>query len=273
MVLAFNKILIPVDFSIGTEIAVKKAIGLIGHENAEIYLMHIAKPRVGAAAKYKLWQAEQKLDQWRSVIEETLDGIKVKTAILRGASIGKLIIESANMLLPDLIIIGKQDKRRYWPFSRRISPDQIAKKSNCPVLTAKPGSIYNKTKIIVLPVSHFVPERKLELAILIAKKCKAQVHLLMIRETKKGVDADLSPSFLKTYHHLRQQLHHPVEYYPISGDNLARKTLQYAESVMADMILVNPETESGIHTLTGSRHISDLIAKNSKIQVLDVQPY
>jgi len=39
-----------------------------------------------------------------------------------------------------------------------------------------------------------------------------------------------------------------------------------------DIILVNPVTESGINGLTGSRHISDLLEKNSKIQVLDVEP-
>jgi hypothetical protein len=42
---------------------------------------------------------------------------------------------------------------------------------------------------------------------------------------------------------------------------------------MADIILVNPESESGIPGLAGSRHISDLLGKDSKIQVLDVEPY
>jgi hypothetical protein len=42
---------------------------------------------------------------------------------------------------------------------------------------------------------------------------------------------------------------------------------------MADMILVNPETESGISGFTGTRHISDMLNRDSKIQVLDVEPY
>jgi hypothetical protein len=42
---------------------------------------------------------------------------------------------------------------------------------------------------------------------------------------------------------------------------------------MADMILVNPHIESGFSGFTGFRHISDLLARDSKIQVLDVQPY
>jgi len=39
------------------------------------------------------------------------------------------------------------------------------------------------------------------------------------------------------------------------------------------MILVNPDTESGISSFTGFRHISDLLDRDSKIQVLDVVPY
>jgi hypothetical protein len=38
---------------------------------------------------------------------------------------------------------------------------------------------------------------------------------------------------------------------------------------MADIIVVNPDTESGI---TGFRHLSDLLKRDSKIQVLDIEP-
>jgi nucleotide-binding universal stress UspA family protein len=177
------------------------------------------------------------------------------------------------MLSPDLIIIGKQHNRRRWSFSRRISPDVVAQKSNCPVLTAKPGSIDSRTKVIVIPIRDFLPERKLEWAVLLAKKYKAQVHLLAIREHAEGREGLLSQVFLKAYHHLREKLHHPIEYSTTDRHNTAKAALKYAEFIMADMILVNPDTESGISSLTGFRHISDLLNRDSKIQVLDVQPY
>lgn len=268
---SFKKILIPVDFSLGTEIAIKKAIGLVDPKDPEIYLQHVVKNITGAKAKFNMWEAEKKMSQWKTTIQESVDGIKVMTGILPGASVTKEIVDSANLLSPDLIIIGKQGDKRWWPFSDSVSPDQIAKKSNCPVLTVKPGSFHKKTRVIVVPVSHVVSERKLELAILIAKRCRARIHLLAIQGTGKGRETGLSDSFLTAYHQLKEQLHNPVEYLTLSTRKFARTTLHYAESVMADMILVNPETESGIFTITGSRHISDLIASNSNIQVLDVQ--
>ena len=50
MAVAFNKILIPVDFSLNTETAVKKAIGLVGTDETVIDLLHVVRPGSGDAA-------------------------------------------------------------------------------------------------------------------------------------------------------------------------------------------------------------------------------
>jgi nucleotide-binding universal stress UspA family protein len=177
------------------------------------------------------------------------------------------------MLNPDLIIIGKQNNRRRWFLSGSVPPDVVAKRTNCPVLTVKPGSMDNRTRVIVLPIRDFLPERKLEWAVLLAKRFKAQVHLLAVGENAGSKNGLLSQTFLKAYHHLREKLHHPVEYSAATRHNPAKAALSYAELIMADMILVNPQTESGISGFTGFRHISDLLTRDSKIQVLDVLPY
>ncbi|MHA4811393.1 universal stress protein [Flavitalea flava] len=289
MPVAFNKVLIPVDFSLNTKMAVKKAVGLIEPQNSFLHLLHVLNPmtpwkllssismggfeKVKVSRKYLIWEAEKKLAEWRLEIEEILPGVKVVTNIRKGASIQNMIVQTAKLLGPDLIIIGKQDTRRRWPFSSAALPDYIAKLSNCPVLTLKPGSIHHKTKIIVVPVRDFVPERKLELAIMIAGKYRAQVHLVTFPEINKLNQGKTSKAFLQTYHQLRERLHHPIEHISIPNQNPAKATLDYAKSIMADMILVNPETESGISSFIGSRHISDLLPGNSKIQILDVQPY
>ena len=270
---AFRKILIPVDFSVSTETAVKKAIGFIDPKEASIHLLHVAKEGGSAVHKFIVGEAERKLAQWKEMIEEAVPGVRVTTHVRQDTSIQEMIIQWANKIEPDLIIIGKQGGRRNWSFHRHISPDRIAQQSNCPVLTAKPGSIHSRTKIIVIPIRHFVPERKLELAVLIAQKYRAQVHLLIIQGNGKGGEGDLSRAFITTYHQLKEKLHCPIEYFSVGRQNAARATLDYAEFVMADMILVNPATESAISCLTGSRHISDLLAPDSKIQVLDVIPY
>lgn len=273
MPVTFNTILIPVDFSLNTEIAVGKAVGLLGKDETTIHLLHVARPGKKAASRFRNWVVEKNLEQLKYTLQTEHPSIHVKIHVMKGFSIQRTIIEYAVMINPDLIIIGKQNsRRRWWTFTSLISPYVVAKKSNCPVLTAKPGSMDSRTKVIVLPIGDFLPERKLEWAVLLAKRYKAQIHLLAIQQPELK-DGSLSQVFLKAYHHLREKLHHPIEYSAAIRLNPAKAALNYAELIMADMILVNPETESGISGFTGTRHISDMLNRDSKIQVLDVEPY
>ncbi len=271
MTLAFKSILIPVGSSVNTEIAVQKGIGLATEGETVIHLLHVTRPGKSASSKFETREAENSMDQWKIIIQAVNPTIEVKMHLLKSASIQRMIIESAAMLKPDLMIIGKQGGRRYWPWSTSVSPDAIARKSGCPVLTAKPGSILRRTKVILIPIHRFFPERKLELGVQLAKKYKAQVHLLAIQDGRPR--EDLSPVFLKAYHQLREKLRVPIEYSSISRHNTVKATVDFAERIMADLILVNPGTESGIRGWVGSRHISDWLTRDSKIQVLDVQPY
>jgi len=273
MSIAFNKILIPVDFSLNTEIAIKKATALVGQDDTILHLMHVIKPGHKPTHHFKLWAVEKEMENLKDSIKAAHPDAKIKTHILKGHKPQRLIVDCANMLKPDLIVIGKQNNHRHWPFFADILPDIIAKKSNCPVLTVKPGSVETRTKVIVIPIRDFLPERKLEWGVMLAKRYKAQVHLLAIQDNPEPTRWELPQVFLKAYHHLRENLHHPVEYSAIGRHNPARAALSYAELIMADMILVNPETESGISGFTGRRHISDLVGKDSKIQILDVEPY
>lgn len=267
---AIDKILIPVDFSLNTEIAVKKAMELAGADATVIHLLHVIRPGKTAKDQFRSWIAERDLQQVKLMILQTAPHIDVKTQVLKGRSVQQTIIESAGMLNPNLIIIGKQKNHRRWIAKGSVSPGIVAKRTNWPVLTVKPGSVDNRTRLIVLPIRDFLPERKLEWAVLLARRFKAQVHLLAVGEEAGPKDGTLSQSFLKAYHHLREKLHHPIEYSSDSRHNPGKAALSYAELVMADMILVNPQTESGISGFTGFRHISEFLNRDSKIQVLDV---
>jgi nucleotide-binding universal stress UspA family protein len=264
MAVAFNTILIPVDFSLNTDIAVKKAADLAGREGAELHLLHVLKTGGNVEAAF---------GRLEEAIGEKYPAVRVKRHVLPGHSVQGMIIECAGLLRPDLIVIGRSDPPRKWTFFRRVSPDVIAKKTDCPVLTVKPGSVDSKTRVILIPIRNFLPERKLEWAVLLAKKYRAQVHLLAVQDRQETKEWALPQVFLKAYHQLREHLHHPIEYSATGKQSTAKATLSCAELIMADMIVVNPETESGVSGLAGYRHISDLLGKDSKIQVLDIEPY
>lgn len=274
MPIVFDNILIPVDFSLNTEVAIKKAIEMAGSDEALLHLLHVVKPGGrGPEQQFARWSMEKELEKWRENIREKYSSVQVRTHVLQGSNVQRMIIESAGLLKPDLIVIGKNNPPRRWSFFRGVWPDVIAKQSNCPVLTVKPGSADSRTRIILMPISDFLPERKLEWAIMLAKKYRAQVHLLAMQQDVETKEKALPYVFLNAYHQLREALHRPIKYSTVGRQSTAKAALDYAELIMADMILMNPETESGMSGLAGYRHISDRLKIDSRIQVLDVEPY
>jgi nucleotide-binding universal stress UspA family protein len=267
----FRKILIPVDFSAATEIAIRKAFVFL-EDYSEIFLLHVARAGYSDAAKKQHHDCSEKLDELKKEIETKRPHVFVKSLILYGHSVESMILEGCNILSPDLIIIGRQGKVKYWSFRKQLSPDRVARKAHCPVLTVRPGSLAKPLRSIVIPIRHIVSDKKLDLAVRLAKKFRARIHLLAFGEADEEASGAFSQPFLKAYRHLRETLQHPVEHCSRPDQHAARATLDYAESVNADMILVDPEEESGIYTWTGIRHISDLISDHSAIQVMEVEP-
>ncbi|HVU94245.1 MAG TPA: universal stress protein [Puia sp.] len=268
----FPHILIPVDFSPKADIAIKKAVGIAGQDATELHLLHVIHSGRGPEHAFKLWAVEKEFEQLRHKIREKYPSARVKTHVLQGGSVEKMIVECVRMLKPALVVLAKADPPRRWSLSRGVSPGIIAKQSNCPVLTVKPGAA-GKTRLILVPIRDFLPERKLEWAVALARKYRAQVHLLVFQDRQADRASTLPPIFLKAYNRLQEKLQQPIEFSATVLQDTAKATLHCAETIMADMILVNPKTESGTSGFSGHRHISDLLPPDSKIQVLDVEPY
>lgn len=234
MAIVFNKLLIPVDFSVNTELAIKKALALIVTDKPVVHLLHVVHPRRPMEAL----AAKNELTALGYQIMERRPDLTVKTHVLKGYSVQRMIMECARMLMPDLIIIARRNERRRmaflsfrnWFYNRDISPEQIARKADCPVLTVKAASTEDRTRVIVIPIASFLPERKLEWVILLAKRFRAQVHLLALRDHREN--GGLPEAFLEAYHFLREHLQHPIEFSAVAGREVARVTLNYAEMVL-----------------------------------------
>ena len=123
MAAAFDKILIPVDFSLNTEIAVKKAVELVGSDETVIHLLHVIGPGKTAKNQFREWVAERDLHQWKYKIQQAGPHIRVKIVILRGKPVLGTIVECATLLRPNLVIIGRHNNHRRWFLSGSASPD------------------------------------------------------------------------------------------------------------------------------------------------------
>src|SRR5664279_212228 len=285
MVKLFKRILVPVDFTQGTDIAISKAVQLAEPSAAAICLLYICKPLFSlnifsntgyiiapTTEIFTIREIEKKILGYKSYISEHLDSVIVETIISETGKMQTRIEETADRFGPDLIILYKKGSRSIFPFFNAVSPERIAKNTDCPVLTIKEGSGERKIRNIVVPVTYRVPERKLDIAIKLAKVFNANIHLISFPDCLED-DNNSGHAFIESFKKIRENASLVIRHGPLSGNDIARAVLKYSESIEADMILVNPVTESSIHYIIGKMHISDMLSENSQIQILDIEPY
>lgn len=274
----FNTILIPVDFTLNTEVAIAKAIGLVEDAGAAIHLLHVHKPGLFARLMHDLTggshgskkHIEQKLAHLALRINAARPALRVSGWIEDSHTVEEAVTAKALSLSADLVVIGKHSSGISFPFSRKVISAHVASATGIPVLTVKPGSLKNPIKTVVIPVGPKFPKKKLELLDAWKSKPGFAIRLVSCLSHDRD-DAYSKDSLLNTFRMLKTTWPGPVEYDVVRGNNQARALLKYCNKVNADMLIVYP----GVETNTGlfpSRHIADLLPPDSRTQILAIQP-
>lgn len=278
MVNAFKRILIPVDFSANTEIAIKKGIEL-AVAGTVIHLLHVhrkmlKKPMTGRRG-YDIngilppdQKTKQKLEKWKSDIEESGVGVSVYYWVVNGFFVQRTIMGIAKAIGADLVVIGKQSYHSWFPFLNTVVPGRIAGETGIAVLTVKPGA-YLKTKTMIVSVSGGSMNTRREIIAAICSKFKLKIHLVTFGNSGNASSDFDASGLLSLYQWLKTSTHCQVEYSILYGRNKARSILRYARRINADMLLVHPETGTKIAKL--DKQAADMLSPASGLQVLTVQ--
>lgn len=138
-----KKILVPVDFSEGSELALRYAASFAVEFGAQIHLVHVIEAEVLHPGNLEdplntmaSWEAEAKIRLGAFIPEKfrSLDIIKS----VRGGIIFEGIIEEARIREVDLIIIGAHGESGAVDSWLGGTAYEVARKAACPVLTVKP---------------------------------------------------------------------------------------------------------------------------------------
>src|SRR5436190_17528802 len=139
MFLSFKNILVPVDFSINTEVAVNKAIELIDDGEAIIHLLYVNKNY--SFKKEEHSDHEKKLKEWKESIEYDYPNIIAKISVVQSSSIQNAIQRNAREINADLIVIGQSSMHSWLPLLKTVLPMRLAASTAIAVLTVKPGAL------------------------------------------------------------------------------------------------------------------------------------
>lgn len=275
----FNTILVPVDFSVNTDVAIHKAIQLGLPDHTEIHLLHIQSADAEIAPSkahakhvsphFPATDAYTKLQQWKWSIEDRLPEIKVYVWITENGGIQEMIEKKAIDIQADLIIIGQHAVRGWFSWKENMNPVNITRNTGIPVLTAKPGALHQKIKTVVIPVTGQTTKAKLNTIAALSKKFHFRIHLVSVLNDQKKTGV-YPAALLSLFRWLKDNLRCPVEYSVLHAGNRPRAILDYAMRIDADLLLMHTPAETKLGW--PNRFIGDMVPATSKMQLLLLDP-
>jgi len=281
----FKHILIPVDSLYNAQIAAEKALEL--SDTAQTTLHFVAIIRFNSfwqklfytdimAQKQPLLK-KRKLLAWKKIeaLQNRIAAISPHTAIessiITETGISENLLRYALQHEIDLVITTNQQQRAKFSFQHKDIGEDLARKANIAVLTVTKGCLNHPIKSIVLPVTSFVPERKIDMALSFAKRFNAHIHLVTMLDNNEVSTKIKIDAFYLTYKILTESGHTP-QYKILHGNDSAMALVRYANQVKADMILVNPEKKKILPGFFQGK-ITDMIQPFSALHILTLKPY
>lgn len=273
-----SKILVPIDFSEQSLIALSQSYNLAKNIKAEVVLLYVID-EVNPMVKMFI----KGLDEIRGVVESNLKsladekiketGLKISTLVEEG-KIYQVINDVAKKMEATFIVMGTKGVES----SKFIGSNalKVVKTAPCPVITIK-GKEHNKgCGKIVLPLD-LTKETgdKVNKAIEIAKIFDAEICAVSILLTgKEDVVSKLKDQLLLVQNYIiKNKVNCTAEMVKIlkKDDKLSHAVIAYAEKIDADLIMIMTQQEKDIKEFFIGSHAREII-NISDIPVLSVQP-
>ncbi|RYG01105.1 MAG: hypothetical protein EOO02_13460 [Chitinophagaceae bacterium] len=273
----FNHIMVPVDFSDVSELAIEKSIDIANHFKCNIHLVFTETPGLFSKHSGHLFSslsgvpadAEARLVRLQNQYTDQLNqGLSIHSCIRQGNK-NRSVIDYARRHRIDLVMVGRGATMVDNMFNRGFNINEITKGVKCPVITIREETGQDAWLNIVLPVCSALPIRKIMFASYLARKYNSRIHLLSIAGDENNQDADGNQYLHKSYQLLRENTNIHVECHTMRGHNIAEATMRFAEKINADLIVVNPGKETMLSGVV-NKLFKGFLFNESKIPVMTI---
>lgn len=274
----FNKILVPMDLSARSKSVVSKVVDIAQQYGCSIHFFY-SLPASQLAPSGLAGALAVPLDGYYTELESRLRDIEgnarshagqrldVSSSIQFGAwelSISEMVSQEGY----DLVIIPWYRRfggRRKWV----ADPDRVASGTHAAVMSVPYNRRLTRLYSIVIPVTDFLPVRKLMYGIYIAAEYKTTLKLVGIRNvrTKGKVEYYLQ----KASSLVQDNADIDVVTDIMEADNIAQAVNQFAMKRSADLVIVNPVTQTKMPGLFSSL-FGNILQKHCLPPVLTVTP-
>jgi nucleotide-binding universal stress UspA family protein len=276
-----QKILIPIDFSETSMIAIEHGAFTAKLFKAEIIFLHVVEkhwekfsvvaPELRVDAPTDLVNSiEKRLEE---IAANTLSKYGVKsTSITSDGNIFSEIIAISKEQNVDLIVMGTHGTSGVVEFFAGSNTYKVVTEAKCPVLSIRAQAQNVGFKNIVLPIDDSVHSRqKVNHAVVMAKHAGAVIHILGLADTEDQSELKKFEMKLDTIEEYMDKCGVICTRKVINGGNQARVTYDYAQLQNADLIVIMTDQDENITgRLLGT--YAQQVVNHSKIPVMSIQP-
>ncbi|MEI8135813.1 MAG: universal stress protein [Bacteroidota bacterium] len=255
-------ILIPVDFSKQSLVAVRQAYNLAKHTKSKMILMHVSAT-----------DAEENKTELKDLAEATkkASGIEVETLNLKG-DLYELTDKKAEELKCNLIVIGLDSHVRFRSFMGSSHVTKFIKNAPCPVITIRSAENRDGCRNIIMPFD-LNPEcrEKVSIAIQLANFYGGDIRIISV----------FNPTDDKYENKLLPYLHQVKKFIKEKGINCTNKSVpttkpaeaivEYANKNDGDLIVQMNQKDLSIGDMF-SGTVGEKIVEISNLPVITIQP-
>lgn len=274
-----KRILIPVDFSDTSMLALDHAVNLAKIENAKVYLLHVLTAGSYNTMLSGLFSdgSDTKIkDAVSSKLNSIANDYKSKSGIefeivLSEGKVASQVVDIAHDLEVDIIVMGTHGVSGVEEFFIGSNAYRVVTSAMCPVLTVQSHAKTLGFKKILLPLDSSKNTRdKVSQAAKLAKSFDATIAIKMLITSNHEDEKNIFNLKLKQTQDFLD--HHGIKHTSefINGDDIADMTIEAANKEKADLIIILTEQEASTGLFMGK--YAQRIVNHAKIPILAVTP-
>jgi nucleotide-binding universal stress UspA family protein len=277
-----SQVLIPIDFSEQSLIALDQSHNLAKFYNADLILLYIIEKgglfnfsKKGGDDEVQKREYKQKLDQLATEISRKYN-INTHTVVVSGR-VHEKILDTANEIGAKLIIMGIHQASK--DIKTKLTGSNVAKvvrEAKCPVITIRGKEMREGCKNIVIPIDLTKESReKVDYAIELGKLYGATIHTI---STLYTVDEEAAKRLVKHVKQVKKSIkaagvNCTIEIISIvrGNETVESAIINYAKLMQADLLMIMTQQEGEMKPFfIGST--AENIINNSEIPVMSIVP-
>jgi nucleotide-binding universal stress UspA family protein len=270
-----NLILVPIDFSAQSIVALEQSYNLARLTKAEITLIHVIEEQFQLPffSKSDNNSVEKKIKkEMDKLASETMQKVNIKVnVVISKGKVYEEIQKAARKLKSSFIVMGTNGTVGIKKFIGSNAL-RVIRESPCPVITIKGKKHRFGCKNIVLPLDLTKETReKVNKSIEIARLFTSTVHLVTVLTTTDEFIVKKLQLQMKQVHEFiaEKDINCTVEF--INSDDVTTSIVNYSKKIKADLLMIMTQEENWTDLMFISSQAQQII-NSSDIPVLSIRP-